>query len=347
LSVAANSGAPRGTTISIAGIGVTVNQAGSMVSGCQYAISPGGNAFVAAGGSGSFTVTTTAACSWSALSTANWVTSGSGGTGSGTVIYQVAANAGAARSSSITIADQAFDIEQSALTFSYTSAASLPHLAVAGSWETTITLVNTSLVTVPARLSFFDDNGSPLTLPLTFPQASGNSGPLLASTLDRTLAPGAVLVIKSTGPGTVPIVGWAQLLTSGTVDGIANFRSNNGTNDQQIGASFENRNANAYIFPFDNVDPLVTAVALANIGTQAGNVGINIRDDTGALVLSSAIGLAARSHTSFVLSESYGFTAGMRGTVEFDAPDGGQISTLGILFNSATRAFGNIPVLAK
>jgi hypothetical protein len=33
--------------------------------------------------------------------------------------------------------------------------------------------------------------------------------------------------------------------------------------------------------------------------------------------------------------------------VEFDAPSGGQISTLGILFNSTTRAFGNIPVLTR
>jgi hypothetical protein len=223
----------------------------------------------------------------------------------------------------------------------------MPHLAVAGSWETTITLVNTSSTVAQARLNFFDNNGNPLTLPLTFPQPSATSGTVLASTVDRTLSPGAILVIKSTGPGADPIVGWVQLLTNGSVVANANFRSNIGTSDQQIGVPFETRNVNAYVLPFDNTGNLVTAVALANIGTQAGNAGITIRDDTGALVLSTTISLGAQAHTSFLLPSSYSFTAGKRGTVEFDAPSGGQISTLGIVFDSVTRAFGNIPVLVK
>jgi hypothetical protein len=263
------------------------------------------------------------------------------------VTYQIAANPGAARSGSITIGGLTFAVEQSALTFSFTSTASMPHLAVAGSWTTTITLVNTGSTAAQTRLSFFDDNGNPLTLPLTFPQTSTSSGPLLASTLDRTLNPGAILVIQSTGPDAVPIVGWAQLLANGSVGGVAIFDSNTGTTDHQVGISFENRNANSYIFPFDNTGNFVTAVALANASAQAGNVGITIRDDTGAVVFSSTIALAAQAHTSFVLPSSYGFTAGARGTVEFDAPNGGQISTLGLLFNNATRAFGNIPVLVK
>lgn len=223
----------------------------------------------------------------------------------------------------------------------------MPHLAVAGTWTTTITLVNTGSTVAQTRLNFFDDNGSPLTLPLTFPQTPATSGPLLAATLDQTLNPGAILVIQSTGSGTVPIVGWAQLLTNGSVGGLAIFGSNTGTTDQQVGINFENRNAASYIFPFDNTGTFVTAVALANTSTQGGNIGITIRDGTGALVFSSTIALAAQAHTSFVLPNSYGFTAGTRGTVEFDAPPGGQISTLGILFNNATRAFGNIPVLTK
>ncbi len=351
LLVAANSGAARSATISIAGVTVAVNQPGFSGTGCSYAISPGGQSFSAAGGSGSFTVSTTAACSWATVSAAPWITSTSTGTGNGTVIYQIAANVGAARSGSITIADKSFIVEQAALAFSFTSTASMPHLAIAGSWETTLTLVNTSASTAQARLNFFDNNGNPLTLPLTFPQTAATPGstpvPLLASTVDRTLNPGAILVIKSTGPGADPIVGWAQLLTNGNVAASANFRSNIGTSDQQIGVPFETRNVNAYVFPFDNTGTLVTAVALANTSTLAGNAGIIIRDDAGALVFSSTMALGAQAHTSFLLPSSYSFTAGKRGTVEFDAPTGGQISTLGIIFDSVTRAFGNIPVLTK
>jgi hypothetical protein len=51
----------------------------------------------------------------------------------------------------------------------------------------------------------------------------------------------------------------------------------------------------------------VTAIALANTSIQAGSVGITIRDDTGALVFSSTIALAAQAHTAFVLPNSYGF----------------------------------------
>lgn len=347
LVAAANPGVARSATLSIAGVSVTVNQAGSVTGGCTYAISAGGQAFTAAGGSGSFSVTTTAGCSWTAVSSAPWITSTSNGTGNGSVTYQVAANTGAARSGSITIGGLTFTIQEAASTFTSTSTAAMPHLAVAGTWTTTITLVNTGSTVAQTRLNFFDDNGSPLTLPLTFPQTPATSGPLLAATLDQTLNPGAILVIQSTGSGTVPIVGWAQLLTNGSVGGLAIFGSNTGTTDQQVGINFENRNAASYIFPFDNTGTFVTAVALANTSTQGGNIGITIRDGTGALVFSSTIALAAQAHTSFVLPNSYGFTAGTRGTVEFDAPPGGQISTLGILFNNATRAFGNIPVLTK
>ena len=347
LVVAANSGVARSATLAVAGVTIAVNQAGAATTGCTYTISPGGQAFAAAGGSGSFTVTTTAACSWATVSASPWITGTVAGTGNGTAIYQVAANVGAARSGSISIADKSFTVEQAALAFPFTSSASLPHFVVEGSWESTITLVNTGSSTAQARLNFFR-NGNAWTLPLTFPPASSSASPLLASTIDRTLNPGAILVIKSTGPGADFSDGWVQLLTNGTIAANGNFRSNIGSSDQQIGVPFETRNGNAYVFPFDNTGTLVTAVALTNTGTQAGNAGIVIRDDTGNMVLSTTITLGAQAHTAFLLPSLYpAFTAGKRGTVEFDAPSGGQISTLGIVFDSATRAFGNIPVLTR
>jgi hypothetical protein len=53
-------------------------------------------------------------CSWSAVSSANWitVTAGSAGTGSGTVAYTVLPNPGGARSGSLTIAGQPFTVLQ-------------------------------------------------------------------------------------------------------------------------------------------------------------------------------------------------------------------------------------------
>ena len=62
------------------------------------------------------TVTTTAACAWTAASGAPWitVTSGASGTGNGSVGLSIAANTGAARSGTVTIAGQTFTVNQAA-----------------------------------------------------------------------------------------------------------------------------------------------------------------------------------------------------------------------------------------
>jgi hypothetical protein len=82
---------------------------------CTYSISPGNQNFSAAGGTGSVTVTTQSGCNWTATANQNFIgiTSGTGGTGSGTVNYSVATNTGNARTGTITIAGQTFTVNQS------------------------------------------------------------------------------------------------------------------------------------------------------------------------------------------------------------------------------------------
>jgi len=82
---------------------------------CTYSISPTSQSFGSSGGTGSVSVTTQSGCSWTAVSNASWITitSGSSGTGSGTVNYSVAANTGtSSRTGTITIADQTFTVSQ-------------------------------------------------------------------------------------------------------------------------------------------------------------------------------------------------------------------------------------------
>src|SRR5204863_9163454 len=59
----------------------------------------------AAGATGTIPVTAASTCSWTAASSAGFltVTSGASGTGNGSVGYSIAANAGAARSASISV----------------------------------------------------------------------------------------------------------------------------------------------------------------------------------------------------------------------------------------------------
>jgi len=61
-----------------------------------------------------------------------------------------------------------------------------------------------------------------------------------------------------------------------------------------------------------------------------------------------SVNLPAQGHNSFMLTDAqYGFpaTAGKRGTVEFDTPQNGQISVLGLRANGA--AITTLPVLAN
>lgn len=83
---------------------------------CSFSISPTSASFAAAGGTQAVTVTTQAGCNWTAASNNSFitVTSGASGSGSGTVNYAVAANTGASRNGSLTIAGLTHSVSQAA-----------------------------------------------------------------------------------------------------------------------------------------------------------------------------------------------------------------------------------------
>jgi len=82
---------------------------------CTYSISPSSALFAASGGSGSVSVKAPSGCAWQAVSNDSWITitSGSTGSGNGTVNYSVAANASTSqRTGTMTIAGQTFTVTQ-------------------------------------------------------------------------------------------------------------------------------------------------------------------------------------------------------------------------------------------
>jgi len=112
LVVAANPDGERRGTVTIANQTYTVVQG----SGCTYSLSPSSTTVPAAGGTGSFSVTTSGGCAWTAgpAPTAPWitVTSGQNGSGPGTVQFTAAPNSGGPRSGTITAAGQSFTVAQ-------------------------------------------------------------------------------------------------------------------------------------------------------------------------------------------------------------------------------------------
>ena len=115
-TVASNTGAARGGNIAIGGQTFTLNQAAAVQTPtCTYSVNPTSQSFPSGGGSGTVDVTTTNGCAWTAVSNnAAWitVTGGAAGSGNGTVSFRAAANTGAARSGTITIAGQTFTVSE-------------------------------------------------------------------------------------------------------------------------------------------------------------------------------------------------------------------------------------------
>jgi hypothetical protein len=224
---------------------------------------------------------------------------------------------------------------------------SIAHIATGNGWQTTFVLVNTGTSAAQVNLNFFADvTGSPLSIPLSFPQ-SGSGTTTLASFVNQILPAGASLLVQSTAPlsNPAPTIGSAQLTTTGNVGGFVIFRYN--PNGQEAVVPLESRTANGFIIAFDHTAGTATGIAINSVSSQAVNVPVIVRDDQGNQLATDTLNLAANGHLAFTLvTDKYPATANIRGTVEFDTPAGGQIGALGIRIPVA-HTFTTLPSLAK
>ncbi len=217
-------------------------------------------------------------------------------------------------------------------------------------WQTTFVLVNAGNSTAPASLKFFDPNGNPQSLPLSFPQTGVVNQ---ASSINPTLAAGATLLVQSSGAATL-LTGSAQLTTPGNVSGFVIFRHNG----QEAVVPIESRNASAYVLAFDNTGGTATGLAVNAVtsSTQAVNVPVVIRDDSGNQLATDSLPLAANGDFAGDLAQNSATlgrillpaTANIRGTVEFDAPAGVHIGVIGIRTPpTPTPTYTSLPALAR
>jgi len=114
IAVAPNSSGPRWAAVTVAGVSVSITEAGTPPAACTYAVTPTALAFGATGDSHTVNVTTQAGCSWGASTGTSWASLGAGNTGSGTVVVTANANSGGARTGAATVAGQMVTLTQSA-----------------------------------------------------------------------------------------------------------------------------------------------------------------------------------------------------------------------------------------
>lgn len=79
---------------------------------CRFQLDHAAESVAARGGGGSVTVSAPQGCAWSSSSRAGWIVVQGGATGGGRATFTVAANAGGARSATLTIAGQPFTVSQ-------------------------------------------------------------------------------------------------------------------------------------------------------------------------------------------------------------------------------------------
>jgi hypothetical protein len=182
-------------------------------------------------------------------------------------------------------------------------------------------------------------------VPVTLPQQPAVAPPFVTSLLDQPIAPNASFVLEALGSATASSVeGSAQLAATGAVDGFAIFHFD--PSAQEAVVPLETRSAPSYLLAFDNTDGVLTGVAVENLSAQSANIPVVLRNDAGTQIGSGSIALYGSGHTSFVLSTQFPATANVRGTIELDAPGGGQISALGIRYTPA-GTLTTIPTLAN
>jgi len=160
---------------------------------CVYTISPAAASFPAAGGSATLNVTAPGGCAWTAVSSDSWlsVTAPGSGSGSGSIVFLGAVNAGmSSRSATLTIGGQTFTVTQTATTPQLTSMD--PFNAIAGANGFTLTakgagFASASMVQwngVPRATTFVDS--TQLTIAVSASDLTA-AGPVSMTVVDPTL----------------------------------------------------------------------------------------------------------------------------------------------------------------
>ncbi len=147
---------------------------------CNYTLGASTQTVTLAAGQGSFTVTTTAGCRWTAATTATWIHTTSSGTGTGTLNFTFDANAGGARTGTITVEGRTFTLNQDGIPCTYTITPELPITIAAASNTGTIS------VTSPTGCAWTAVSNSPAFISITAGASGSGNGTVSYSVLANT-----------------------------------------------------------------------------------------------------------------------------------------------------------------
>ncbi len=212
----------------------------------------------------------------------------------------------------------------------------IPQFVDGGSWKTSMYFVNLEDHSVSFQVLFFDDFGNDMLVPIV--------GQGLVRGLNISLDTAGSIELESAGNARDLTQGWALLsqTTNDSVGGMAVFRQSIfGRPDQEAVVPIVSQFDDHFVLLFDNT-AFSTGVAVANPSTNSVIIPVNIRNQAGQIIDQRTISLGPYDHTAFVLSDTWGSSAGRRGAIEFQT-SGFGVAALGLRFNGA--AFTSFHVL--
>jgi hypothetical protein len=204
-------------------------------------------------------------------------------------------------------------------------------IADGASWQTEFQVINLDQNPINFAFQFWDDNGSPLALPIV----NGTAG-----TFSGGLGVGGTVFVETPGTAATLSQGWASVTASGKIGLLTIFRQVVAGRPDSEGTVTALPASSQITLPFDNTQGYATGVAVANTNaTNALPITLTFQTDTGA-VSSGSLVLAPNAHMAFVLTSQFPALAGLRGAIVFTAPTP-NMSIVGLRF-SPTNSFTSL-----
>lgn len=349
-NVGANVGPSRAGSLTVAGQTVPFNQAG----GCTASLSGTGTVVGGSGGSSSVTLTMSSpACAWTASSSAPWVTVPASGAGSGTVTFTVAAQAGPARTATLTIAGQTFSVEQSSACSYAITPASASVGAAAGTGTVQVTTSDPACTwTVGSNTSWLASTSTSgtgsqaITYDYGANVAAGRSGTMTIAgkTFSVTQADGCVASLSPTSSSvgaagtnasfaitmSAPTCTWSASSPSGFVTGVTASGTGSGTVAFTVSANSGPARAGSIIAGGATFSINQASGCLASLGSTSANAVAAGGSSSVALTMSAATcPWTATSNASWLGSVTAGGTGS--GSVAYTAAPNTGLARTGTL----------------
>lgn len=211
----------------------------------------------------------------------------------------------------------------------------LPQFVMGGGWYTALYFTNATASPVNFQVSFFGDNGQPMSVP--------RPGLTPASVHSLNLSARGTAHIEAPNSGSL-MQGWALVDLPAGVTGYAVFRQTvAGVPDQEAVVPLTGTSSRSATLVWDNTDGLVTAAAVLNPSNSPTIVQVTARNEVGQILGIAQLPLPAKSKTAFVLSDQSGLAGlvGQRGSADFTVAAPAAVAVLGLRFKGT--AFTSTP----